>query len=80
MKQVMQATKVIEQIPVIVVTGFLGSGKTTLINSLLNHAPKTAVIINEFGTIPIVKICYENIIRPKSHWLVGVCVVKPVMR
>jgi len=47
------APKTIEQIPVIVISGFLGSGKTTLLNQLLNHLPKTAVIINEFGTTPI---------------------------
>jgi G3E family GTPase len=72
MKQVMQATKVIEQIPVIVVTGFLGSGKTTLINSLLNHAPKTAVIINEFGTIPIDQDLLRKHNSPKVS-LVGGC-------
>ncbi|MSP27125.1 MAG: GTP-binding protein [Methylococcales bacterium] len=49
----MNQAKTIEQIPVIVISGFLGSGKTTLLNSLLNHLPKTAVIINEFGTTPI---------------------------
>ncbi len=43
----------VQQIPVIVITGFLGSGKTTLLNSLLTHLPKSAVIINEFGTVPI---------------------------
>jgi len=53
MNQVIRKIKVIEQIPVIVISGFLGSGKTTLLNSLLNHLPKTAVIINEFGTTPI---------------------------
>ncbi|MDO9213691.1 MAG: GTP-binding protein [Methylococcales bacterium] len=49
----MNQAKTIEQIPVIVISGFLGSGKTTLLNSLLNHLPKTAVIINEFGVTPI---------------------------
>ena len=35
-----------------VVTGFLGSGKTTLVNHILtsNHGYKIAVILNEFGT------------------------------
>lgn len=41
------------KIPVIVITGFLGSGKTTLLNRLLTEAPKSAVIINEFGSTPI---------------------------
>ncbi|MCX7067880.1 MAG: hypothetical protein NTW85_09340 [Methylococcales bacterium] len=49
MNQAKPTTKPIEQIPVIVIGGFLGSGKTTLLNQLLNHLPKTAVIINEFG-------------------------------
>lgn len=41
------------KIPVIVITGFLGSGKTTLLNRLLADKPNTAVIINEFGNIPV---------------------------
>ena len=42
-------------IPVSVVTGFLGSGKTTLINALLGHPGmgETAVLINEFGDVGI---------------------------
>jgi G3E family GTPase len=48
-----KSAKVIERIPVYIISGFLGSGKTTLLNRLLNHAPKSAVIINEFGTTPI---------------------------
>jgi G3E family GTPase len=47
------STKAIERIPVFIISGFLGSGKTTLLNRLLSHAPKSAVIINEFGTTPI---------------------------
>lgn len=46
-------SKVIERIPVFIISGFLGSGKTTLLNRLLSHVPKSAVIINEFGTTPI---------------------------
>jgi G3E family GTPase len=41
------------KIPVIVLTGFLGSGKTTLLNRLLADGIKTAVIINEFGSMPV---------------------------
>jgi G3E family GTPase len=42
-----------DRTPVALVTGFLGSGKTTLINRLLGHPgmADTAVIVNEFGTI-----------------------------
>jgi G3E family GTPase len=31
----------------------LGSGKTTLLNRLLRDGPKTAVLINEFGSTPV---------------------------
>jgi G3E family GTPase len=43
------------RLPVIVVTGFLGSGKTTLIRALLARpeAANTAVVVNEFGEIGI---------------------------
>ena len=39
------------QIPVTVLTGFLGSGKTTLVNRLLKERPGTrfGLIVNEFG-------------------------------
>ena len=42
-------------IPVTVLTGFLGSGKTTLVNHILtaNHGHRIAVIENEFGEIGI---------------------------
>ncbi len=47
------------RIPVTVVTGFLGAGKTTLVNRLLgqlsasNNNRRFAVIVNEFGDIGI---------------------------
>jgi G3E family GTPase len=43
------------RIPVTVVTGFLGSGKTTLIRGLLSRpeGANTAVVINEFGEVGI---------------------------
>src|SRR6476661_8565976 len=43
------------RIPVTVVTGFLGSGKTTLIRELLARpeGANTAVVINEFGEVGI---------------------------
>lgn len=42
------------RVPVTIVTGFLGAGKTTLINHILttNHGKKVAVIENEFGASP----------------------------
>ena len=44
-----------EKTPVTIVTGFLGSGKTTFINNLLTekHGKRIAVIENEFGAIDI---------------------------
>ncbi|MBV6621546.1 MAG: cobalamin biosynthesis protein CobW [Rivularia sp. (in: Bacteria)] len=43
------------KIPVTVITGFLGSGKTTLIRNLLqnNQGRRIAVIVNEFGELGI---------------------------
>jgi G3E family GTPase len=38
-------------LPVTLLTGFLGSGKTTALNHLLRHLPLTAVVMNEFGEI-----------------------------
>ena len=43
------------KIPVTIVTGFLGSGKTTLIRHVLEHAQgrRLALIINEFGDVGV---------------------------
>ncbi len=45
----------IDRVPVSLVTGFLGSGKTTLIAALLRQPAMagTAVIVNEFGAVGI---------------------------
>jgi G3E family GTPase len=47
--------KIMRKIPVTVITGFLGSGKTTLVNRILteDHGIRFAVIENEFGEIGI---------------------------
>ena len=56
----------LEKIPVTILTGFLGAGKTTLIRNLIlkNKAKKLAVIINEFGDLgvdgEIVKQCSDE--------------------
>ncbi len=55
-------TKHKSRIPVTLVTGFLGSGKTTLINKAL-RAPelqKTVVIVNEFGEVGLDHQLYAN--------------------
>lgn len=44
-----------QRIPITLLTGFLGSGKTTLVNHILSNpdSGKIAVIVNEFGDIGI---------------------------
>jgi G3E family GTPase len=46
--------------PVVVVTGFLGSGKTTLVNLLLKREPESLVIVNEFGEVPVDHLLVES--------------------
>ena len=43
------------RVPVLLVTGFLGSGKTTLINRLLKTQAfaRSAVVVNEYGEVSI---------------------------
>ena len=43
------------RVPVVAVTGFLGSGKTTLIRALLDkpEGANTAVVVNEYGEVGI---------------------------
>jgi G3E family GTPase len=50
------------RIPVIVVTGFLGAGKTTLVKALLDSEAgrNTAVVVNEFGEIGIDQALLAN--------------------
>ncbi len=49
-------------IPVTIITGFLGSGKTTILNRLLRdkRLTDTAVIVNEFGEIGIDHLLVES--------------------
>jgi G3E family GTPase len=54
--------KLAARIPVTLVTGFLGSGKTTLINKAL-RAPelsRTMVVVNEFGEVGLDHQLYAN--------------------
>ncbi|MDT9295908.1 MAG: GTP-binding protein [Arthrospira platensis PCC 7345] len=55
MKTTREKPTINREVPVIVITGFLGSGKTTLINYILSHrnGRKVAVFVNEFGEISI---------------------------
>ena len=44
-----------KDIPVLLLTGYLGSGKTTLVNKILNNRKgiKFAVIVNDIGEVNI---------------------------
>lgn len=44
-----------KQIPILLITGFLGSGKTTFINWLLKSSPTVhiSVVLNEFGDVAL---------------------------
>ena len=57
------STAVPSQTPVTVVTGFLGSGKTTLIARLLRQPglTNTAVIVNEFGEVGLDHMLMERL-------------------
>ncbi|WP_265975571.1 CobW family GTP-binding protein [Brucella intermedia] len=62
-------------IPISLLTGFLGSGKTTVLNHLLHHPDlsRTAVVINEFGEIgldhELVESSTENMVLLQSGCL-----------
>ncbi|ALR22382.1 cobalamin biosynthesis protein CobW [Sphingobium baderi] len=45
----------VSKVPVTIVTGFLGAGKTTLISHLIRNAGRRrlAVVVNEFGTLGV---------------------------
>ncbi len=51
------------RIPVTILTGFLGTGKTTLLNNLLQQTEMkgTAVLINEFGEVGVDHLLVEKV-------------------
>jgi G3E family GTPase len=53
------------RIPVTVLSGFLGSGKTSLLRHMLTGAPDTAVVVNEFGAVgldhELLRACEEQL-------------------
>ncbi|MEM7378992.1 MAG: CobW family GTP-binding protein [Pseudomonadota bacterium] len=57
-------------LPVTVVGGYLGAGKTTLVNHLLRHAAgqRLAILVNEFGALPI----DEDLIIAESDDLISI--------
>jgi len=59
----MSEKKRISQVPTNIITGFLGTGKTTAILNLLKHKPadeKWAVLVNEFGEIGVDGSLFEG--------------------
>lgn len=42
-----------DSLPVTLLTGFLGSGKTTVLNHLVRTLPRTAILMNEFGEVAL---------------------------
>lgn len=66
------------KLPVTVITGFLGAGKTTLVRNLLqnNQGRRIAVIVNEFGEVGIdgellrdCQVCEEEETAPSNNIL-----------
>ena len=43
------------KLPITIITGYLGAGKTTLVNNLLRNPNglKLAILVNEFGALAI---------------------------
>ncbi|WP_386080373.1 CobW family GTP-binding protein [Vreelandella sp. F11] len=59
----MAASERLAKVPVHIITGFLGSGKTTLIHSLIKQKPvdeKWAILVNEFGQIGIDQAMFDS--------------------
>jgi G3E family GTPase len=56
-------TRMAETTPVTVLTGFLGAGKTTVLNHLLRQPElaRTAVLVNEFGEIGLDHLLVEKL-------------------
>ncbi|MGB1034275.1 MAG: CobW family GTP-binding protein [Paracoccaceae bacterium] len=57
-------------LPVTAIGGYLGAGKTTLVNHLLRHAngQRLAVLVNEFGALPI----DEDLIEAQDDTLISI--------
>ncbi len=66
----------LRDIPVHLITGFLGSGKSTLIHHLIAHKPpgeRWAVLVNEFGRVGIDQAMFDERDDVAVHALPGGC-------
>ena len=59
-----------DPLPVTVIGGYLGAGKTTLVNHALRHADgqRLAILVNEFGALPI----DEDLIEAQDDDLISI--------
>ena len=64
----------LDKIPVTAITGFLGAGKTTMLNRFISENPKKkfAIIENEFGEISLGTELIINIDNPRKMILQSV--------
>lgn len=62
-----------DPLPVTLLTGFLGSGKTTVLNHLVRTLPRTAILMNEFGEVALDHQLLEKMDGPMAL-LSGGCV------
>lgn len=60
-------------VPVTVITGFLGSGTTTLLAQLMRENPRVAVVINELADLPLDHLLVADMGLPNTL-LAGGCV------
>ena len=61
------------EIPVLLLTGYLGSGKTTLVNHILSNKRgiKFAVIVNDIGEVTSMQTLYRKVAwweRKRKVW------------
>lgn len=49
----MRGLSVDAPLPITLLTGFLGAGKTTVLNHLVRSLPRTAILMNEFGDVAL---------------------------
>jgi len=73
------------RIPVVIVAGYLGSGKTSLLNHLLrnNAGTRIGVVVNDFGAINIDSMLVAGQVehrrdRRRSEWARGTAQPHPV--